>query len=191
VQLVTCDQLIPPRTWRAALADWPAAEWMGWHVYDSGKRASRCVCCAPLSVTRALQYLAGCAPLLNDDSFPDLSFYGAGLHELPAGDGLPWHHDAERHPLRPWRRAQTAILYLDNGGDLVFGNGQRVTPQAGRVVVFSGDALEHCVEPSQCVRRSLTVFFYVIDAENRGRTQAIFRSNLAVQRAEEQCPPTN
>ncbi len=169
------DELIPPRLWRAAQADWPSEDWAGWHAYADGKRASRSIESAPRSIQRCLEVLADNAPITTESVFPDLSFYGSGLHELPAMRGLKWHRDAARHPLRPWQRVQTAILYLDCGGDLVLreSNEHRVTPRPGRVVIFSSD-MEHCVEPSDARRRSLAVFFYVLNSEITGSGQAEF-----------------
>lgn len=172
------DFLIPSRLLRAVEAVWPGDDWSGWHCYDDGKRASRSIETAPEAIKAALHQLACAATLFTPDAFPDLDCYAAGLHELPAGVGLPWHRDAARHPLRPWRRTETAILYLDGGGDLIFRGGtasQRVTPMPGRVVSFLPDELtEHCVEASTKRRRSLAVFFYVIDHQASGPVRAEF-----------------
>jgi hypothetical protein len=176
MQLTICDHLIPERLWRAASADWPGDDWSGWHAYADGKRASRSVETAPRSIRLCLEFLALRSPLFAAEAFPDLSFYGAGLHELPAGVGLDWHRDAARHPLRPWRRAATSLLYLDDGGELIFrGDPElRAAPRPGRVATFAG-AAEHCVAPSSCRRRSLAVFFYVLDPTAGGSGQAEFR----------------
>ena len=171
------DNLISSRLLRAVQADWPGDDWPGWHAYENGKRASRMVSSAPTSILQALDQLASLATLFTPESFPDLSFYGAGLHELPPGIGLGWHRDAARHPLKPWRRAETAILYLDNGGELAFrgGSEDRITPQPGRSVVFlPSDDTEHCVIPSAQRRRSLSVFFYVVDESAGGSVRAEF-----------------
>ena len=175
MQLTVCDELIAERLWRAADADWPREDWPGWHAYPNGKLASRFVETAPSSIRRCLELLAENAPCQVPGAFPDLSFYGSGLHEVPTGLGLAWHKDAARHPLRPWQRVATAIMYLDHGGDLVFRGefNTRVTPQPGRVVSFAADC-EHCVEPSTINRRSLAVFFYVLNPSIIGAGQAVF-----------------
>lgn len=175
MQLTVCDDLITERLWRAAEADWPGNDWPGWHAYPNGKLASRFVETAPPSIRRCLELLAEQAPCSIPEAFPDLSFYGSGLHAIPTGMGLDWHRDATRHPLRPWQRVATAILYLDRGGDLVF-RGEletRVSPRPGRVVSFAADC-EHCVEPSTTIRRSLAVFFYVRNPDITGPGQAVF-----------------
>jgi hypothetical protein len=177
MRYVVRDNAIPIRLLRAIQADWPGNDWPGWHAYENGKRASRMVDNAPASIRRALEILAESAVLFTADSFPDLSFYGAGLHEIPAGIGLGWHKDAARHGLRAWRRTETAILYLDHGGDLVFRGGcnERISPLPGKSVVFlPGDDTEHCVEPSESRRRSLSVFFYAADPEAAGSVRAEF-----------------
>lgn len=170
------DGVCPARLVLAAQADWPSADWQGWHVYADGKRASRSVDHAPSSIISVLNHVAESAPL-RGDWFPDLSFYAAGLHELPDGVGLDWHKDAAWHPLKPWKRQATAILYLDNGGSLKFRGPtpvDDVVPEPGRVVVFeNSEFYDHCVLPA-ARRRSLAVFFYSVDHGEKGRSQAEF-----------------
>ena len=106
---------------------------------------------------------------------PDISRHGAGLHMLPVGGFLDPHLDCDRHPSTGYRRAQNAILFLDDflpewGGDLhlydpdLSGNGTRITPKAGRVVVFDcGDESYHGVPGPVCgpiPRRSLAVYWW-------------------------------
>lgn len=177
MQLQVQDSLIPSRLLRAMQADWPGDDWPGWHCYADGKRASRMVSAAPDSIRNGLELLAIRSPLFCEDSFPDLSFYGAGLHEIPPNVGLGWHRDAARHPLKPWRRMETAILYLDGGGSLIFRGNDYATiePSPGRSVVFLPDAdQEHSVKPSDQRRRSVAVFFYVVDHSVEGSGQAEF-----------------
>lgn len=170
-------EAIPRRVLLAAKADWPATDWHGWHAYADGKRASRSVESAPESIKLVLQEIVRHAALIDADDFPDLSFYAAGLHELPEGTGLGWHRDAEFHPLKPWRRVATAILYLDDGGTLEFSGPQAVPeiePRSGLLVTFENDPqYRHRVQAGG-LRRSLCVFFYRVDHGPKGRTQAEF-----------------
>lgn len=178
VQCEIQDAAICPQLVRAAVADWPDACWSGWHCYADGKLASRALIDVPESIRYLLHLIAERAPVFHHEAFPDLSYYGAGLHELPPDTGLGWHRDAQKHPRKPWQRLATAILYLDHGGRLLFRGASfevAVDPAPGRLFTFNhDDAFDHCVEKSDERRRSLTVFFYRADPDFKGRTCADF-----------------
>lgn len=172
------DNLIPRQLVNAAIADWPADDWSGWHVYDNGKRASRSINDAPDSIKEILRIIGTECRTFRADAFPDLTCYAAGLHDIPAGHALEWHRDATKHPLKPWQRVQTSILYLDKGGNLRFrgyGVKEEIEPFAGRLASFESDeSCEHSVARSDQRRRSLAVFFYRYDPTYSGRTNADF-----------------
>lgn len=179
MKIATQVDVIPRRLLLAASADWPGPEWSGWHRYENGKLASRSLHDAPESVKRALYAFADAVPLWTPNAFADFSFSAAGIHELPPGVGLGWHRDAERHQLHPWRRVETALLYLDEGGALMFDGdhpAEIIDPTPGLSVVFlpEDERTQHCVVAPDKRRRSLAVFFYVLDPEFEGSIRAEF-----------------
>lgn len=152
LDLVVRDRFASGAEVAAALAAWPAD---GWHQYESGKRATvpSAMLPEPLAV---LIYRMATMP---GEWVPDLGLWGAGLHEMPAGPGLGWHTDAERHPHLGLGRTRSGVLYLCGDGDLEFRDGARVAPAPGRLVVFDG-AASHRVGPVTATRRSLSLFWY-------------------------------
>lgn len=152
----------------AALAAWPAD---GWHEYASGKRVSRPETMLPAPIAELVHRMATLPGL----GLPDLSLWGAGLHEIPPGRGLGWHTDAERHPHLGFARRRSGVLYLCGDGYIGFRDGVWVTPRPGRLVVFNGSA-SHRVGPVTHVRRSVSLFWYDRPAKE-GRTRAEFEGS--------------
>lgn len=123
---------------------------------------------------------------LNIPMFPDLDhLHGAGLHHMDVGTELGLHRDTDRHPLLPWKREASAIVYLDDheqGGelDMLDGNNNligQIRPQAGRLVVFATPNQFHRVNECRAMRRSICMFYWSICDENFvGATQAQFES---------------
>lgn len=149
----------------AALAAWPAD---GWHEYGPHKRATVPGAPMPEPIATLLHRMAA-FPV---GHLPDLGLWGAGLHEMPPGDGLGWHTDAERHPGLGFSRARSGVLYLCGDGDLEFRCGACVSPAPGRLVLFDGTAT-HCVGPVTQLRRSVTLFWYR-QPVSTGTTRATF-----------------
>lgn len=185
---VVLDNLFPVADLAAALASWPAPTWPGWVRYHGArgeKRASDLAEPIPPACGLLLCRLATMdlpALLGITGSTPDLSLWGAGLHELPPGGSLPRHRDAEQQPRLGCERVVSAVLFLQDwafewGGRLMmdgdeFGQcsagwsrGQAITPAAGRVVVMDcrGEDSWHSVEPvtGPEPRRTLALFWYL------------------------------
>lgn len=119
----------------------------------------------------------------------DTTRHGAGLHHMPIGGFLDPHLDCDVHPFTGHRRAQNAILFLDDfqpdwGGDLhlydadLSGRADRITPRAGRLVVFEcHDESFHGVPGPICgpiPRRSLAVYWWQPVAWQAKRPRAQF-----------------
>jgi len=179
------DRFLPPGIIRSLAATWPAATSGHWHCYANGKLATKC----PSSLPQAARIVLATMTALDtraligvDNAFPDVEhLHGAGLHQLTAGQDLGLHLDADRHPLLPWRREASAVLYLDScdGGELELcdsvGNvTDRVACQPNRLVLFATPGQWHRVAKVHSVRRSLCLFFWSIDQHATGQSQAQF-----------------
>lgn len=156
-----------------ALDAWPSAGWGGWYTYESGKRVSRAdVQAIPWRIANLLHRIATHSPPF----LPDLSLWGAGLHEFPVGGSLGWHKDAEREPRMGLKRERSAILYLCGDGNLEFRDGTQVAPVPGRLVVFDGSN-EHRVAAVSQPRRLLSMFYYGAPT-GTGATRADFSGGV-------------
>jgi Rps23 Pro-64 3,4-dihydroxylase Tpa1-like proline 4-hydroxylase len=119
-----------------------------------------------------------------DRAFPDLEYlHGAGMHQLSAGESLGRHLDTERHPILPWKREATAIIYLDtpeSGGELVFTSDdgyvqKEIAPKENRLVLFKTSGQWHQVNKCESTRRSICLFFWSIcDETFQGNQNAKF-----------------
>lgn len=185
------DNLFPSGLVRAANLTWPAADWKGWVRYDPSyecKRASDLM--APLPSPAGL-LLARMAAVPVAEWFPswpalvpDLSLWGAGLHEMPTGPGLARHLDADTHARLGLRRVLTAVLWVHDewlpewGGELQLGAGLAIVPAPGRLAVFACGEEWHEVRPVCCPpgasRRSLALFWYAASPGFGGRPRALF-----------------
>ena len=183
---VVIDDWAPRELLSAADATWPADTSGLWHVYESGKRATK----SPHGLPRAAQLLIdrmAAMPIGElfgiSESFPDVEWlHGAGLHEMRAGHSLGLHLDAERHPLLPWSRVASAVLYLDDVTDsgcleLCDASGnvvESVESRRGRLVLFATPGQWHRVSECGSRRRSICLFWWRIAAGASGATQATF-----------------
>lgn len=167
LDIIVRDRFAAPREVAAALEAWPAN---GWHAYESGKRVTVPGAALPVPIATLIYRMAGFK--LGNHVVPDLGLWGAGLHEMPPGEGLEWHTDAERHPVLSLKRARSGILYLCGDGDLFFDSGTSVSPAPGRLVVFDGSAA-HCVGDVTELRRSVCLFWYQ-EPSGVGTTRATF-----------------
>lgn len=188
---VVFDNLFPPELIRAASDWWPPASWPGWIAYDAAyecKRASDRGSTLPAAIGVLLARMAalpvgdwfpGRGPLT-----PDLSLWGAGLHEMPAGPGLTRHLDADTHPRLGLRRELSAVLWVHErwepewGGKLALESGLVVRPMPGRLCIFSCGNEWHEVRPVMCpegvTRRSLAMFWYAAEPGDGARPRAVF-----------------
>lgn len=182
---VVIDDFAPVGLIRALKATWLPADSGHWHCYDNGKRATKDPSRLPVAAHALLGKMAELSiyDLLGvPDCFPDLEFlHGAGLHEMPIGGTLGTHVDSERHPLRPWCREASAVLYLDDAdggtlelcGDTHGGDAERVDAKANRLVMFTTPGQWHRVTECQSVRRSLCLFFWSLRTDGTA-TSAVF-----------------
>lgn len=130
-----------------ARATVPELTWPHWHRYQGStadKYATVDASRIPAGVMRAIHQMADrLERLLPAGSFWDLDLHGAGIHVLPAGGFLGRHLDAAMHPIRPWVRTTSAVLFLNRlegpepGGELCLEQSALVVPpEANTAVVF-------------------------------------------------------
>lgn len=124
----------------------------------------------------------------------DDSLHAAGLCVATGGSKLDLHRDANLHPHEPWRRAITAVLFLNDdwrpewGGNLEFWSERdgrpfdlekSIEPKLGRLVLFDPNGYHGYPEPLSCpegIERKTVQVFYWSQAEsaNNGRKRALF-----------------
>lgn len=176
------DNFAPPALVRGLTATWLPSTSAFWHVYDNGKRCTKDPSRLPLIANLLLQQIAAVEDPITRGTFPDLEYlHGAGLHEMPIGGTLGLHLDSERHPLLPWRREASAVLYLDDcdGGELELCDAagvvlERIESRANRLVLFSTPGQWHRVAECRSIRRSLCLFFWSLCDQPTGATTATF-----------------
>ena len=167
------EDLFSRRELRRMSVDWPWQSCGGWLRYDSpGELKMAMRDGLPDALREGLTVLDSICPFKFKQ---DPTRHGAGAHMLPIGGFLDPHLDCDVHPKTGYRRAQNAILFLDDflpawGGDLFLyapdlsGQAKRITPKAGRVVVFDcDDKSYHGVPGPICgpiPRRSLAVYWW-------------------------------
>lgn len=168
---VVIDQFAPQGLVRALAETWLPPDSGHWHIYENGKRATKSPDHLPRAATALLDIMAGLdvESLVGcDNSFPDLEYlHGAGLHQIDAGGSLGLHLDSERHPLLPWRREASVVLYLDDcdGGEIELCDAtgaavETIPTKANRLVMFSTPGQWHRVSTAKSLRRSLCLFFW-------------------------------
>lgn len=179
--LKVIDNFAAPGLIAALQANWPSPESGHWHSYGEwSKLATKNVHTLP-HVARLL--LAQMSMLDVPGAFPDLDhLHGSGLHQIDFGGQLGLHLDSERHPLLPWKREASAVLYLDecDGGEFEICNEhgealESIACKQNRLVMFSTPGQWHRVTPVRSLRRSLCLFFWSLDMSAAGASQATFR----------------
>ena len=190
MKAIALDGLFPPEMVRAACDWWPVPSWPGWVNYDPKyecKRASNLTDGLPPACSIMLARMAmlpvsqwfGVAALL-----PDLSLWGAGLYDMPAGGGLGRHLDADTHKRLGLRRELSAVLWVhdewrpDWGGEVCLDGGLTVLPMSGRFLAFQCGQEWHEVKPVSCpagvTRKALAMFWYAPVAGDGRRPRAVF-----------------
>ena len=183
-----------------AIAALPPVEWPWWHRYTGPtgeKYASTDPARLPSAVIRALDGMAEALEgFLPRGSFWDHDLHGAGVHMMPPGSSLGRHVDAVRHPVRPWIRTTSAVLFLrtldgpDPGGELYLEDGDdavEVLPEAGKAAVFATEGQWHGVrEIAQDAgwRLTLALFGWRQALPNEavsGQTAAVFQERPVVR----------
>lgn len=184
VQIV--KNAIPRSLCLAAEAAWPSPEWPHWHRYNgatANKYGSMDRSRIPPACLAALDALALAVIPHIGDSFVDYDLHASGCHMLPPGGFLGRHLDAECHPLRPWRRTHSIVMFVNSvwgesqGGELVIGK-EAIPVAQGTAVVFTTDGAWHHVEPvsthSAAFRKTIALFAWEL-ADCAGQTSAIFQ----------------
>jgi hypothetical protein len=195
VSVTTIPEAIHPAILRACEAAWPDPTWNGWHRYKgttADKYGSLHHSLIPRACMVALDALAAVVANHIGDSFIDYDLHAAGLHMMPPGGFLGRHLDAERHPIRPWRRTHSIVMPVNSawgelcGGELVIESNLDSEPDQvfevlpGRVVIFETPNIWHKVnrvgtDISKLHRKSLALFAWQLDDECEGKTSADFR----------------
>ncbi len=171
---------------------WPARDWAGWHRYDHvyhQKATSDLTAPIPTAIAAILARLAA-EPMgyFAVGAVPDLSLYGAGLHEIGSDGRVDTHLDAELHPRLNLARVVSALLYVHEewqpgwGGELVLIGteeaNKQIEPRPGRLVAFATRGAWHAVEAVRCpvghARRALALFWYAPLTGGEKRTTAHF-----------------
>lgn len=183
------EKAIEPALLRSALASWPEPNWLGWHRY-TGKTADKfgslTYADIPRACRAALDALALRVAGEIGDSFIDYDLHASGLHMLPPGGFLAGHFDAECHPLRPWKRTHSVVLFVNDkwesdwGGSLLVESVGTFRPQFNKCVIFETEKAWHEVDSVATeadYRKTLALFAWK-QAECSGRTSAQFEAKM-------------
>jgi Rps23 Pro-64 3,4-dihydroxylase Tpa1-like proline 4-hydroxylase len=188
------DGIIPRSLCLSAEAGWPSPDWSYWHRYNSktaNKFGSMDRFRIPPACLVALNALAIAAVPHIGNSFIDYDLHAAGLHMMPPGGFLARHLDAERHPLRSWRRTHSIVLCVNStwkkeyGGQLLIqsdddeNQDEVIEVELGRAVVFDTPEKWHEVrQVSTCAgtpyRKTLALFAWEMVDTCEGETSAKF-----------------
>jgi len=177
--MLVIDNALPEHLIRSAIAAWPAKDWTGWHRYKNAtadKYGSLHGSLIPAACRIALEQLALRVGDHLGSSFVDYEYHAAGLHQLPPGGFLGRHLDAVKHPLRPWQRTHSVVLFLDTiiaSGQLIVED-QEIPSVSNRAVIFRTDNCWHAVLPTKHWRRSLALFAWRETSDTIGSTTATF-----------------
>lgn len=177
---------------RAADQSWPGADapWVRYQTDLERKSALHQWEHIPQSCAELLGQMA-LLPVerwLGVPGVPDLSLYGAGLHEMGRGGRLAMHLDADRHARLGLSRRINAILFVgdwrpDWGGALVLATNEpplEILPAFNRLVLFATDdkSLHGVPQPLACPpgvsRRSVALYFWGPAGEATQRPRAEF-----------------
>ena len=182
------NHAIPLSLCRAAEAAWPSADWPHWHRYNNAtanKFGSMDRSRIPAACLAALDALALAVIPLIGRSFIDYDLHASGLHMMPPGGFLARHLDADRHPIRKWRRTHSVVMAVNTswgelcGGELVLEDVGIFGVEPGQAVVFSTAGQWHSVnrvntDISGLHRKTLALFAWEMDHDCDGSTSATF-----------------
>lgn len=182
---IIIDNPIPRSLLRSASASWPDTGWTGWHRYrgtTADKYGSLHASILPEACRAVVYQLALAVSELIGDSFVDYDLHAAGLHQIPPGGFLGRHLDAEFHPLRPWKRTHSIVLFLDDfeehhGGELFLEPNIVIRPAFNRVAVFETENCWHQVRRTSLdapMRRTIALFAWNFVPEKTGELSARF-----------------
>jgi len=187
------DDLLSKEELRMVEEEWPKDSWPGWVEYNTPhqrKMASDTVTPIPPFCSRLLAKMVAFPVgkvLGMEGSVPDLSLYGAGLHEIRRGGKINKHLDADSHFRLGLQRVWSAMLYVHGDWQLSYGGvltlfdteGDKailgVEPLPGRMVAFGCQKAWHSVgKVSSGKRRSLALFGYLPKSISSNRPKAHF-----------------
>ena len=182
---------ISPALLRACEAAWPEPSWNGWHRYKGAtadKYGSLHHSLIPRACMAALDALAELASTRIGNSFIDYDLHAAGLHMMPPGGFLGRHLDAECHPIRPWRRTHSIVLFVNHqwgelcGGQLILEPDHRIDVNPNTAVVFETADRWHSVnrvgtDISGLHRKTLALFAWEL-SDCAGAIQANFSGSM-------------
>lgn len=168
------DNFLTPELLASLSANWLPENSGHWHLYENRKKATKDPRSLPVCANVILAKMAQLpiSDLLGiSGAFPDLEYlHGAGLHQIPNGGRLGLHLDSERHPLLPWRREASAVLYVDDvdGGELELCDSsgvplEKIETRSNRLVLFATQNQWHRVAECRSIRRSLCLFFWSLN----------------------------
>lgn len=182
--------VLPTAMLNAVRASWPDTAWSGWHRYQgttADKYGSLHHSLIPPACAEALRKIAAVVnPVLPADSFIDYELHAAGMHQIPPGGFLGRHLDAERHPLRPWRRTHSIVYFVDSispehGGALYVEDPYTtVQPEANAIAIFATSGAWHGVAKTKSSapwRRTLALFAWSLSSSDNGKTSAFFQEH--------------
>lgn len=186
--LVVIPNAIPQSLCLAAEAAWPDPSWQYWHRYNgatANKYGSLDRSRIPAACLAALDALALAVIPYIGNSFIDYDLHAAGMHMMPPGGFLTRHLDAERHPIRPWRRTHSIVMSVNSawgelcGGELIIEPDTVIGVEYGKAVIFETAGTWHHVnrvntDVSKLHRKTLALFAWKIDDDCDGRTSAQF-----------------
>jgi len=170
----------------AAKATWPNQNNGQWHAYDNGKLVSKTSgifsSAVKLIIPEMIKWVDSLG--ITGESFPDIEyFHGAGLHQMGPGNYLGLHTDCEFHPLLPWKREWSIILYLDDceGGELDIVNedgtvAARIPSKCNTLAMFSTPNQLHRVNETKNLRRTICLFYWSICDKKTNVVRANFSS---------------
>lgn len=179
---------IPRSLCLAAEAAWPTADWPHWHRYNgatANKYGSLDRSRIPAACLAALDALALAVIPYIGDSFIDYDLHAAGMHMMPPGGFLTRHLDAERHPIRPWRRTHSIVMSVNSawgelcGGELIIEPDAVIGVEPSRAVIFETKGTWHQVnrvntDVTRLHRKTLALFAWTVDRDCEGTTSAQF-----------------
>ena len=103
---------------------------------------------------------------------------------IPPGGFLGKHLDAELHPIMPWRRRYSSVLFIDDwkddwGGVLRLEGYGDVTPKKNMLITFPTDGVWHSVSTVSTIatnRRTIALFAWSLTSRVNGLRSAKFES---------------
>lgn len=145
---------LPLSVANAVAAEFPSPGWEWWHVYQ-GTNSVKYGSVDRLRFPRACQVgldfladsLAQTVSQLWPQGFIDQEWYAGGLHMIPPGGHLSRHLDADRHPIRPWRRVASVVWFANRTWKPEWG-GQLIIDKEGVFPVFNSAVLFECNDTS-------------------------------------------